>query len=133
MFRSLLISFLILSALTSKGAEAQIVKTNLNISADMLLELFNSVPAQTARNAGLTNAQADRALIAYTLSTGRAVLPLRAISPKSNAFIWYDPIDKFIFRTVPSEIRPSLISYCRNGVLSRVSGLSPPYAGDTIL
>jgi len=133
LFRSLLIGFLILSALTSKGAGAQIISTNLNISADMLLELFNSVSAQTARNAELSNVQADRALITCALSNGKTVLPFRTISPKNNAFTWYDPVDKSIYRAVYSEIRPGQILYCRSGVFSHVSGLSPPFAGDTIL
>ncbi len=133
MLRSLLIGFLILSALTSKGAEAQIVNANLNISADMLLELFNSVTAQTARNAELSSAPADRALLAFTLSNGKAVVPFRAISSKNNVFAWYDPIDKSIFRTVFSKIFSAQILYFRSGVFSHVSGLSPPYAGAAVL
>ncbi len=128
-----MIGFLILSALTSKGAEAQIVNANLSISADMLLELFNSVSAQTARNAELSTAQADRALVAYALSNGRAVLPFRTISPKNSTFLWYDPIDSSTFRTVSLKIHPGQILYCRSGAFSHVSGLSPPYAGNTLL
>jgi hypothetical protein len=122
-----------LSALTSKGAGAQIVNANLNISADMLLDLFNSVSAQTAGNAEISPAQADRVMLSYALSNDRAILPFRAISPKNNAFIWYDPIDKSIFRAVSWEINPGQVLYRRNGVFSHVSGLSPPYAGETIL
>ncbi len=133
MLRSLLIGFLIFSALTSKGAEAQIVNVNLNISADMLLELFNSVTSQTARNAELSSAPADRALLSYALSNGKAILPLRAISSKNNLFTWYDPIDKSIFRTAFSKLCSAQIAYCRSGVFSHVSGLSPPYSRDTIL
>ncbi|HEX2944459.1 MAG TPA: hypothetical protein VHT96_00710 [Clostridia bacterium] len=133
MFRSLLIGFLILSALTSKGAGAQIVNANLNISADMLLEFFNSVSAQTAKNAEISPAKAERGLLSYALSDNKAVIPFRAMSPRNNAFTWYDPIDKSIFRAVSWEIYPGQILYYRSGVFSHVSGLSPPYAGDAIL
>jgi hypothetical protein len=133
LLRSLLIGLLIFSALTTKGAEAQIVNANLNISADMLLELFNSVTAQTARNAELSSAPADRVLLAYALSNGKAVLPFRAISSKNNVFTWYDPIDKSIFKTAFGKLCSAQTAYCRSGAFSHVSGLSPPYAGDTIL
>ena len=129
MFRSLLIGFLILSALTSKGAGAQLVNTNLNISADMLLEFFNSVSAQTAKNAELTHGAADRTLVAYALSNSRTVLPLRSASGKSTTFIWCDPVDRIGFGTIFSEIYPEQLSYYRDGAYLLVSGLSPPFAG----
>lgn len=129
MFRSLLIGFLILSALTSKGAGTQLVNIDLNISADMLLEFFNSVSAQTAKNAELTPAPADGASAAYALSNGGAVLPLRSVSGKSASFIWFDPIDRTGIGKVFSEICPEQMSYYRSGAFLLVSGLSPPYAG----
>lgn len=128
MFRSLLIGFLILSALTSKGAGIQIADTNL-ISADMLLEFFNSVSAQTAKNAELSPAAADRALAACALSNGRAVLPFPGISSKSTFFVWCDPINRTNFRAGFSDICPEQMSLYRSGAFLLVSGLSPPHAG----
>lgn len=85
MLRSLLIGFLILSALTSKGAEAQILKNDLNISADILLEFFNSVTVQNTKAAELSAAKIDGSTFMHTSFSKREVQSLfgrlRQISP----------------------------------------------------
>lgn len=84
MLRSLLIGFLILSALTSKGAGAQIIYEDLNISADMLLGFFNSVSVQSGKTAELSESRTDRSSYTYTSFNNQLktiVIRLRQICP----------------------------------------------------
>lgn len=126
MLRSLLIGFLILSALTSKGAGAQILKDDLNISADMLLEFFNSVSVQSSKAAELSAAITDRSSYAYTSFNSNQLKPLitrlRQIGPITIPG-QYDQADRFpeggmVFRKLVLPVSQQAF-YC-------VSGLSPP-------
>lgn len=65
MFRSLFIGFLILSALTSKGVDAQIANNNTNIPSDMLLELFSTVMAQFGETASYSADKSDEVLFSH--------------------------------------------------------------------
>ena len=128
MLRSLLIGFLILSALTSKGAGAQIVKDDLNISADMLLEFFNSVSVQSSKAAELSAANTVRSPYAYTSFNKDQIKPLisklRQIGPITipgqNNQMDYVPVGAMVFHkaVLPTSQQ---VYYC-------VSGLSPPTA-----
>jgi len=126
LLRSLLIGFLILSALTSKGAGAQIVKSDLSISADMLLEFFNSVSVQGSKAAGLSTARADRSSYACTSFNSSQlktlVTRLEQIGPV--AIQGHHDHAKHLPECGMVSRRPALLAsrqaYCC------VSGLSPP-------
>jgi hypothetical protein len=121
-----MIGFLILSALTSKGAGAQIVKNDLSISADMLLEFFNSVSVQSSKAAELSEARTDRSSCACTSFNNSQLKPhitrLEQIGPIAMQE-QYDQAKHFpecgmVFRK--PDLLASRQSYCC------VSGLSPP-------
>lgn len=58
MIRSLLVGFLILSALTTKGAGFQIVN-NLNITPEMLPDIINAAVSSCAEISGVPSADRD--------------------------------------------------------------------------
>ncbi len=126
MLRSLLIGFLILSALTSKGAGAQILKEDLNISADMLLEFFNSVSVQSSKAAELSAIITDRSSFVYTSFNINQLKPpvtrLRQSGPITMPG-QYDqtehfPEDGMVFHKIVLPASQQVF-YC-------ASGLSPP-------
>lgn len=94
MFRSLFIGFLILSALTSKGVGVQINQNNTNISADMLLELFNAAAAYADKQAELSVAKPDGAFLSNTSGSMGAIEELLRPMRQGSPFVWVEPDDK---------------------------------------
>lgn len=116
MLRSLLIGFMILSALTSKGAEVQIFKSDLTISADMLLEFFNTVTVQNSKAAELLAAKADGSYVQIQLCRLRQTGPIALL--KQSGQTDHD------LKSVPVFLKP--VSSDGPHALFCVSGLSPP-------
>jgi hypothetical protein len=139
LLRSLLIGFLILSALTSNGGEAQSIKS-VNITKDMLLELFNTVAVHTgkvgthsATNKASTIFDANKASGA-SLGEKRGVLytctPIGA-SKTDSLFgsctaIWPEYYDYYDCNLLAQEISLMHGQPINSGARYCVSGLSPP-------
>jgi len=139
LLRSLLIGFLIFSALSSNGAGAQSTKS-VNITTDMLLELFNTVAVNAGRVG--VHSTTDKAAALCDASKASALLSARrgagffacgsldtsetddffsscaALWPEYCDYNYNSPAQKlFIMHAQPIN---SGAPYC-------VSGLSPPY------
>lgn len=128
MLRSLLIGFLILSALASKGAEAQIIKNYSNIPAEMLLELFNAVTAQSDKTAEFSSTDVKEAFFSYARIGGKTIESISGKTKNSNQFNWFEQN----FQTSCHLHYTALGSHSRTMICKEaflcVSGLSPPYS-----
>lgn len=126
MFRSLFIGFLILSALTPKGAGAQIIKSDLNISADKLLELFNSVSVRTGMTTEFTAVQAKRSDGAYISSdNGAADSRQNGLKQFSPAAL-FEQSDWTHYALQGDTVFQEPVPYIGTRFFFYVSGLSPP-------
>lgn len=125
MLRSLLIGFMILSALTSKGAEVQILKSELTISADILLEFFNSVTVQSSKAAELSAAKKDSSS-AYASFDNNEVQTLSGGLRQINPIVWMEKNNQtdHDLKGEKAFIKP--VSADGHQVFFCVSGLSPP-------
>ncbi len=125
MLRSLLIGFMILSALTSRGAEVQILKSELSISADMLLEFFNSVTVQSTRAAELSAAKTDSSSSYVSFNKNEAqslFVRLRQI----NAIVWMGKSSQTDHDLKGEKVFIKPVLADGHQVFFCVSGLSPP-------
>lgn len=126
MLRSLIIGFLILSALTSKGAEAQMLKSELNISADILLEFFNSVTVQNSKTAEFSSAKMDSSFRAYAslnnIDDKMLIGRLKQISP----IICMEKCDQADYDLKGEAVFLKPVSSDGHQAYFCVSGLSPP-------
>lgn len=127
MFRSFFICFLILSALTSKGAEVQINQTIADIPADMLPELFNAVLFKADSQAGPSLKVCERAFYSNQSENSYAIEKQLEEMRRDSAAVWILPVNDIhsgILQCSNAGIdqEPS----CINGICSCASGLSPP-------
>lgn len=99
MFRSLFIGFLILSALTSKGAGYQINQNITNISADTLFELFNAAAAHAEKQAELSDAGTDGVLLNNASGSFVAIEELLKSIRQGSPVVWDAPDDKINYPT----------------------------------
>lgn len=127
MFRSFFICFLILSALTSKGAEVQINWKIADIPADMLPELFNAAFFHEDRHEEPSCAECERASynkqpeISYTIEKQ----PGKILHVSSSAWIIPLSIDYFGYLQFYSTVM-NQNPFCKSGINSCASDPSPP-------
>ena len=123
MIRSLFIGFLILSALTSKGAEAQIV-TSTNITPAMLRDIISAASA-CAEKSDVTSCDNGYASCYNSSEAGKLYL-LSFNHNRSEVFIVTTPTDINSCLMQCCDI-PDCGAFCtNNGMNSCMSGLSPP-------
>jgi len=139
LIRSLFIGFLILSALTAKGAGFQIVN-NLNITPDMLPDLINAAVSACAEISGASSLNRDT-IVEKDYSFGKHQKAIKSIktskSIKSGSLSFGDEFDDLPVHAWPAVLfdDPGLCGSVSIHVLVRVlsgesgrtSGLSPPY------
>ena len=127
MFRSLFIGFLILSALTSKGAGVQINQNITNISADMLLELFNAAVAHADKQAELSVAGPDEVLLSNSSGSGGAIEELLKSIRQGSPVVGGAPDDKNRYSSVQFSIdNLQQKQVCTGEIYSCGADLSPP-------
>ncbi len=123
MIRSLFIGFLILSALTSKGAEAQIV-TSTNITPAMLRDIISAASACSEKSA-VTSCDNGRVSCYNSLESGKSYL-LSFNHNRSEVFIVTTPTDGDSCLKQCCGITDCGAVCTHNGMYSCMSGLSPP-------
>lgn len=126
MLRNLLIGFLILSALTSKGAGVQTVKSDLSISTDMLLEFFNSVSVQSSKAAGLSTAVTDRSAYVRTSFGSNQLKPLLTGLEQTGTTALPGQYDLAEHLSESGMVSRKPVLFASQLVYCCVSGLSPP-------
>ena len=124
MIRSIFIGFLILSTLTTKGAEAQIAAST-NISAVALRDLISAASA-CAEKAGGTSCESSRIINCSSFeSINSHILSLNNNS--NEVFIVALPSDGNLFLARGEGIQDFAALPTDKGMYCCKSGLSPPY------
>ncbi len=128
MIRSLFIGFLILSALTTRGAEAQIVVTR-NISTVVLKDLFGTI-SSCAENAAGSSSEYCRISGIDSLKTLKANLSSINSNSSNEVFIMTAPSDGNICLMRSFDTLESISFRINWRMHGCTSGLSPPILYD---
>ena len=127
MLRSFFIGFLILSALTSKGAEIQINQKAANIPAEMLLELFNAAFSNADKQTELPISECERAFYSNRSESRYSTEKLLGKIRDDKTAEWIMPTgDVYCTDLQSANIELPHIQFCASGVCTCASGLSPP-------
>ena len=130
MLRSLFIGFLILSALTSKDVGVRAGQNFLNISADMLFELFNAAVTCADRQSGELNAESGNHIlfIKGTPANSGAIKRLFETDGKDSPIpVWIDKFDNnefFDSKICKAALNKKMVSI--REVYSCCADISPP-------
>jgi hypothetical protein len=127
-FRSLLIGFLILSALTSKGVGVQI-NQDIAISADMLLDFYNAAVAYAEKQADFVDAKKDSAFLCNTNETAIAIQKIFQTVRHESQTTWAMPdIQENCLYGQFKTSEQCMILSCKGEIFSCGSDTSPPYS-----
>lgn len=127
MFRSLLIGFLILSALTSKGVGVQI-DHNITISADILLDFYNAAVAYAEKQADFIDAKKGSAFFCSSSETAIAIQKIIRSVRHDGQTAWAMPDSLENCRNEQFGTSEQRVKSSRKGeIFSYGSDISPPY------
>ncbi len=126
MFRSLVIGFLILSTLASKGVGVQIDQ-NIAISADILLGFYNAAVAYAEKQADFSDAKKDSALLCNSSETAIAIQEMIQSVRHDSQTGWITPDSLENSRNEQlGTSEQCLNSSCKGEIFSCGSDISPP-------
>jgi hypothetical protein len=126
-FRSLLIGFLILSTLASKGVGVQI-NHDITISADILLDFYNAAVAYAEKQADFTDAKKDSEFLCNSNETAIVIQKIIQTARYDSQTAWAMPgnLENCLneqFRTLGQFVNSS----SKGEIFSYGSDISPPY------
>ena len=131
MFRSLLIGFLILSTLASKGVGVQI-NHDIAISAELLLDFYNAAVAYAEKQADFADAKKDSAFLCSSNETVIAIQKIIRSVRHDSQTAWAMPDNPGNYRNDPFKtLGQSVKSSGRGEIFSCGSDISPPYFSKT--
>jgi hypothetical protein len=130
LFRNLFIGFLILSALTAKGAGTQVAENNNNTPADTMPGFFGFIPEQAGKTGGLVSSGVKKAFFSRDTIDCKADEPLSGIADEDANLAWFEGICRRDCRPGCVSALPEQVFPFADEAFYCVSGLSPPCFAD---